>query len=80
MEKKENKKDTFGKENLDVKKHLTPEDEEKLHEAYVNALGEILENDDEDARDNLANYMDEVKEESEAFGTEPEDDLEKEGK
>ena len=70
MEKKENRKDMSGKENVDVKKHLTPEDEEKLHEAYVNAFGEILENDDEDARDNLANYMDEVKEESE----EPEED------
>ena len=44
-------------ENMDVKKHLTPEDDEKLHEAYINALGEILENDDDDARDNLANYM-----------------------
>ena len=80
MEKKENRKDMSGRENVDVKKHLTPEDEEKLHEAYVNAFGEILENDDEDARDNLANYMDEVKEESEALGTEPEDDLEEEEK
>ena len=44
-------------ENMDVKKHLTPEDDEKLHEAYINVLGEILENDDDDARDNLANYM-----------------------
>lgn len=57
-------------ENMDVKKHLTPEDDEKLHEAYINALGEILENDDDDARDNLANYMDEVKEESDVLGTE----------
>lgn len=54
-------------ENMDVKKHLTPEDDEKLHEAYINALGEILENDDDDARDNLANYMDEVKEESDPW-------------
>ena len=77
---KEKEQDTSGKENIDVKKHLTPEDEEKLHEAYINALGEILENDDDDARDNLANYMDEVKEESEALGTEPEDDSEKEEK
>lgn len=77
---KEKEQDTSGKENIDVKKHLTPEDKEKLHEAYINALGEILENDDDDARDNLANYMDEVKEESEALGTEPEDDLEKEEK
>ena len=38
-------------ENMDVKKHLTPEDDEKLHEAYINALGEILENDDDDCRD-----------------------------
>ena len=57
-------------ENMDVKKHLTPEDDEKLHEAYINALGEILENDDDDARDKLANYRDEVKEESDALGTE----------
>ena len=57
-------------ENMDVKKHLTPEDDEKLHEAYINALGEILENDDDDARDNLANYRAEVKEESDALGTE----------
>ena len=56
-------------ENMDVKKHLTPEDDEKLHEADINVLGEILENDDDDARDNLANYMDEVKEESDALGT-----------
>ena len=64
-------------ENMDVKKHLTPEDDEKLHEAYINALGEILENDDDDARDNLANYMDEVKE-SDALGTEPdENDLDR---
>ena len=60
-------------ENMDVKKHLTPEDDEKLHEAYINALGEILENDDDDARDNLANYMDEVKEESDVLGTEPDE-------
>ena len=65
-------------ENMDVKKHLTPEDDEKLHEAYINALGEILENDDDDARDNLANYMDEVKEESDVLGTEPdENDLDR---
>ncbi len=80
MEKKENKKGASGKEEIDVKRHLTPEDDEKLREAYVDALGEILENDDDDARDNLANYMDEIKEESEALGTEPEDDLEKKKK
>ena len=39
-------------ENMDVKKHLTPEEDEKLHEAHINALGEILENNDDDARDN----------------------------
>ena len=34
--------------------------------------------DDDDARDNLANYMDEVKEESDALGTEPdENDLDR---
>ncbi|MEY8593735.1 hypothetical protein AALK14_20050 [Butyricimonas hominis] len=80
MEKKENKKGSSGKEEVDVKKHLTPEEDEKLREAYVDALGEILENDDDDARDNLANYMDEIKEESEALGTELEDDLEKKKK
>lgn len=41
-------------EKENVEKHLTPEEDEKLHEVYVNALGEILENDDDDARDNLA--------------------------
>ena len=60
-------------ENMDVKKHLTPEEDEKLHEVYINALGEILENNDDDARDNLANYMDEMKEESDALGTEPDE-------
>ena len=65
-------------ENMDVKKHLTPEEDEKLHEAYINALGEILENNDDDAWDNLANYMDEMKEESDALGTEPdENDLDR---
>ena len=38
-------------ENMDVKKHITPEEDKKLHEAYINALGEILENDDDDCRD-----------------------------
>lgn len=80
MEKKEQKQNTSDKENVDVKKHLTPEDDEKLREAYINALGEILENDDEDARDNLSDYMDEIKQESEALGTEPEDDLDKKKK
>lgn len=37
-------------------------------------LGEILENDDEDARDNLADYMDELKEESENVGRPPQTD------
>ena len=60
-------------ENMDVKKHLTPEDDEKLHEAYINALGEILENDDDDARDNFANHIDEVKKESDVLGTEPDE-------
>ena len=43
-------------------------------------LGRVigLENDDDDARDNLANYMDEVKEESDVLGTEPdENDLDR---
>lgn len=65
-------------ENMDVKKHITPEEDKKLHEAYINALGEILENDDDDARDNLANYMDEVKEESGVLDMKPdENDLDR---
>ena len=43
-------------------------EDERLREAYEDTLGEILENDDEDARDNLADYMDELKEESENVG------------
>lgn len=61
-------------EKENVEKHLSPEEDEKLHEAYVNALGEILENDDDDARDNLADYMDELKEESEVLGAKPGED------
>lgn len=34
-------------------------------EAYNRAMDEIIENDDENAKDNLADYMDELKEESE---------------
>lgn len=34
-------------------------------EAYNKAMDEILENDDENAKDNLSDYMDELKEESE---------------
>ena len=60
-------------ENMDVKKHITPEEDKKLHEAYINALGEILENDDAAARNNLANHMDEVEEESGVLGTNPDE-------
>lgn len=46
-------------------------EDERLREAYEDTLGEILENDDEDARDNLSDYMDELKEESENVGRPP---------
>ena len=49
-------------------------EDERLREAYEDTLGEILENDDEDARDNLAEYMDELKEESENVGRPPQTD------
>lgn len=39
--------------------------------AYEKALETILENDDEDAKDNLSDYMDELKEESETVGRPP---------
>ena len=70
MKEKEQKQNPSKKENVDVKKHLTPEEDAELQGAYTNALGDILENNDDDARDNLANYMDEIKEESEALGRE----------
>lgn len=40
-------------------------------EAYNKAMDEILENDDENAKDNLSDYMDELKEESETLGDPP---------
>lgn len=40
-------------------------------EAYNKAMDEILENDDENAKDNLSDYMDELKEESQALGDHP---------
>lgn len=40
-------------------------------EAYNKAMDEILENDDENAKDNLSDYMDELKEESEALDDHP---------
>ena len=49
-------------------------EDERLREAYEDTLGEILENDDEDARDNLADYMYELKEESENVGRPPQTD------
>lgn len=36
--------------------------------AYEKTLDTILENDDEDAKDSLSDYMDELKEESEIIG------------
>lgn len=78
MEENKEKHDTSDEQNLDVKRHLTPEDDERLHAAYINALGEILENDDNDARDSMANYMDEVREESEALDDDVNTDEQKE--
>lgn len=36
-------------------------------EAYNKAMDEIIDNDDENAKDNLSDYMDELKEESETL-------------
>lgn len=36
--------------------------------AHNTVLGEIIENDEENAKDNLSDYMDELKEESETVG------------
>lgn len=40
-------------------------------EAYNKAMDEIIENDDENAKDNMSDYMDELREESEALGDHP---------
>ncbi len=56
------------KENHRHKMPGLPPDDEKLQAAYEDTLGEILERDDEDARDNLSDYMDELREESENVG------------
>lgn len=40
-------------------------------EAYNKAMAEIIDNDDENAKDNLSDYMDELKEESETLGDYP---------
>lgn len=40
-------------------------------ETYNKVMDEILENDDENAKDNLSDYMDELKEESETLGDQP---------
>lgn len=37
-------------------------------QAYNKAMEEIIDNDDENAKDNLSDYMDELKEESESIG------------
>lgn len=39
--------------------------------AYNKVMDEILENDAQNAKDNLSDYMDELKEESEALGDHP---------
>ena len=43
----------------------------KQTETYNKVMDEILENDDENAKDNLSDYMDELKEESESLGDHP---------
>lgn len=40
-------------------------------EAYNRAMDAIIDNDDQNAKDNLSDYMDELKEESEALGDHP---------
>lgn len=40
----------------------------KQTSAYNKAMDEIIDNDDENAKDNLSDYMDELKEESENVG------------
>lgn len=40
-------------------------------QTYNKVMDEILENDDENAKDNLSDYMDELKEESETLGDHP---------
>ena len=39
--------------------------------AYNKVMDEILENNDQNAKDNLSDYMDELKEESETLGDHP---------
>lgn len=63
MEKEKKQKGKNGK--------ISPErqrEDIRLEEAYEDTLGRIQENEDEDARDNLSDYMDELKEESENVG------------
>lgn len=55
-------------EKTKMSKEQRAREDERLQNAYENTLDDILENDDEDARDNLADYMDELKEESENVG------------
>ena len=51
----------------------------KQTSAYNKAMDEIIDNDDENAKDNLSDYMDELKEESENVGR-PSPFTEREGK
>ena len=39
--------------------------------AYNKTMDELIENDDQNAKDNLSDYMDELKEESETLGDHP---------
>lgn len=41
---------------------------DKQASAYSKVMDEIIDNDDENAKDNLSDYMDELKEESETVG------------
>lgn len=54
---------------MKTKKESKNQDEkpEKFDDNYYNTLNSILETDDENAKDNMSDYMDELKEESDAL-------------
>ena len=62
--KKESKKCILPEEKRD--NHYSKSDD-ALKAEYNEVLESILENNDEDARDNMSDYMDELKEESDAL-------------
>lgn len=51
----------YERAEMDESKRIFPP---QAH-VYEQVLGEIMDNDDENAKDNLSDYMDELKEESE---------------